>query len=294
MHDRRGEIRGRLRRIVDQHLRAAERRHVADLTVAAWPVPPAPDGTVGGEPVPFAQAVGQDFRPFAVGEAWGPAVGHDVVPGHRRGAGRPRHVELVVDLGFTAGQPGFQAEGLVYAPDGTHPEGHRAAATATSGCVGSGESVDLFVEAAANPDVGSEPSASARRRSGDQPTAPHDPHLRAAAQVELVHRDREVWELVQDVEVLDGLAARAAAATRAAPRSCAALDAGVDAVDPDDVPARPPQAAAPTLAAGARPPRAPAPTASSPSATRTSTRPGCGRCARRSASAPARSRTCST
>jgi alpha-mannosidase len=35
----------------------------AAVTVEVW--------TVGGAPVPFAHAVQQAFRPFAVGEAWG-------------------------------------------------------------------------------------------------------------------------------------------------------------------------------------------------------------------------------
>ena len=72
MHDRRSEIRGRLRRLVDQHVRPAERRHVADLTVEAWHVPPAADGTVG-EPVPFATAKAQAYDAFAIGDPWGPA-----------------------------------------------------------------------------------------------------------------------------------------------------------------------------------------------------------------------------
>ena len=115
MHDRRGEIRGRLHRIVDQHLRAAERRHVADLTVAAWPVPPAPDGTVG-EPVSFAAAVDQDYRPFAVGDPWGPAW---ATTWFRLTGAVPadlEHPELVVDLGFLGPSPGFQARASCTGP----------------------------------------------------------------------------------------------------------------------------------------------------------------------------------
>src|SRR3954468_14006131 len=109
MHDRRAEIRGRVRRIVDQHLRAAERRHVSDLTVTAWHVPPAADGTVG-EPVAFAEAARQDFEPFAIGDAWGAAW---ATTWFRLAGSVPSglaHPELVVDLGFAGDSPGFQAE----------------------------------------------------------------------------------------------------------------------------------------------------------------------------------------
>ena len=99
MHDRRSEIRGRLRRLVDQHVRPAERRHVADLTVAAWHVPPAPDGTVG-EPVPFAHAREQAYDAFTIGDAWGPAWATTWFRLTGQVPADLAHPELVVDLGF--------------------------------------------------------------------------------------------------------------------------------------------------------------------------------------------------
>ena len=45
------------------------------LDLRRWEVP--------GEPVPFADAVGQAFEPFAPGSAVGQAVGHHLVPRHR-------------------------------------------------------------------------------------------------------------------------------------------------------------------------------------------------------------------
>ena len=53
----------RVRRFTQHRIRPAVHGDRAPVTVRSW--------TVGGEPVPFAHAVQQDFRPFAVGEAWG-------------------------------------------------------------------------------------------------------------------------------------------------------------------------------------------------------------------------------
>src|SRR5699024_11929935 len=61
-------------------------------------------------------------------------------------------VELAVDLGFTGSGPGFQAEGLVYTPDGTileavSPRNQRIALDRAR------EAVEVYIEAAGNPDV---------------------------------------------------------------------------------------------------------------------------------------------
>ena len=195
MHDRRSEIRGRLRRIVDQHVRPAERRHVVDLTVRAWHVPPAPDGSVG-EPVPFAEARDQEYAAFAIGDPWGPAW---ATTWFRLAGEVPSDVarpELLVDLGFQGGMPGFQCEGLVHRPDGTHvkalnPFNDWAPAVA-------GEVVDLYVEAAANPHVltGWSPTA-----LGDKQTSsPDDPvyRLLAAAVVDVDPEVREARLAARD------------------------------------------------------------------------------------------------
>ena len=231
MHDRRSEIRGRLRRIVDQHLRAAERRHVADLTVAAWPVPPAPDGTVG-EPVPFAEAVGQDYRPFAIGDPWGPAW---ATTWFRLTGAVPadlEHPELVVDLGFLGPSPGFQAEGLVHRPDGTHVKGLNPLNDWVP--VGPGESVELYVEAAANPHV-----LTSWRPTflGDKLTAAARPGLPAG------HGRRRRGRPGGAVPAGRHRGARPARrrarrGRRAArSRSCSPSSAALDALDPTDVPA---------------------------------------------------------
>lgn len=139
----------RVKRLVGERLNPAQYRLALPLQIEAWDVP--------DEPVAFAAAVGQRFRPFAVGEAWGrpwsttwfyvtgavPAD-WDVTEGR---------LELVVDLGFTLANPGFQAEGLVYEPDGRILKGLEPRANAVRLNLRAGEHLDLFIEAAGNPDV---------------------------------------------------------------------------------------------------------------------------------------------
>jgi alpha-mannosidase len=246
MHDRRGEIRGRLRRVVDQHLRAAERRHVADLTVAAWHVPPAEDGTVG-EPVEFGTAMIQQYDDFAIGDAWGAAW---ATTWFRLAGHVPADVanpELVVDLGFVGTSAGFQAEGLVHRADGSIVKGLNPLNDWVP--VRPGESVELYVEAAANPMVltGWRPTA-----LGDKQTSTPDPAYRLArAAVTDVYP--EVRALVADLEVLAQLAAELGDEDARQVEILLALESALDALDLRDVPGTAPRARAAVAAALARP-----------------------------------------
>ena len=234
MHDRRGEIRGRLRRVVDQHVRPAARRHVADLTVAAWHVPPAADGTVG-DPVPFGEAKDQEYAAFTIGDRWGPAWATTWFRLTGEVPADLAHPELVVDLGFAGTGAGFQAEGLVLRPDGTHVK----ALNPLNDWVPAvpGERVDLYVEAAANPQVHTSwnPTAWGDNLGGDKLTSSPDPvyRLTAAAVVEVAP---EVRELLADVEVLDQLAAELAEDDARQAEILLALEAALDALDLADVP----------------------------------------------------------
>jgi alpha-mannosidase len=228
MHDRRGEIRGRLRRIVDQRLRPAERRHVADLTVEAWHVPPAADGSVG-EPVPFAEAKDQEYAAFAIGDPWGPAWATTWFRLRGSVPADVAHPELVVDLGFQGGMPGFQCEGLVHRPDGTHvkalnPFNDWAPASAD-------EDVELYVEAAANPHVLTGWSATP---VGDRLTSGPDPVYRLVTAA-VVDVDPEVRELLADIEVLDQLAAELHEDDARQVEVLLALEKALDSLDLTDV-----------------------------------------------------------
>src|SRR5690606_27882147 len=117
------------------------------LTLESWEVP--------GEPVTFAEAVGQSYRPFSTGRPWGRPWGTmwlrvtGTIPVTDYG----QQVELVFDLGFNAAEPGFQAEGTVYRLDGSIVKAvePRNAHVPVEGQAG--EAFELYLEAAANPDV---------------------------------------------------------------------------------------------------------------------------------------------
>ncbi|WP_314146237.1 glycoside hydrolase family 38 C-terminal domain-containing protein [uncultured Leifsonia sp.] len=219
----------RIDRFVRERLTPALERAAVPVSVQAWEVP--------DEPVPFAQATANDFAPFEVGRAWGrpwSTVWFKVtgtVPAEWEAAADD--VELVVDLGFTAGQVGFQAEGLVWATDGTIVKALEPFNSYMRLQAKPGESFELFVEAAANPDVGSDWSF-APTPVGRKSTAPQTP-IYTLRRVDVVHRDREVWELIQDIFTARGLAA---VLPETSPRRASlftALEAAVEAVDPSDV-----------------------------------------------------------
>ena len=125
---------------------------------------------------------------------------------------------------------GFQAEGLVHRPDGTHVKALNPLNDWVP--VTSGEPVELYVEAAANPHVltGWTPT-----RLGDKVTSSPDPVYRlvAAAVVEV---SPEVRELLADIEVLDQLAAELGEDDARQVEILLALEAALDALDPADVP----------------------------------------------------------
>ena len=170
-----------------------------------------------------------DYQPFSVGQQWGPAWGTSwihvtgTVPPQARG----HKVELVVDLGFSQSWPGFQAEGLVYRPDGqtvkalnplntwvpvsaevrggTAQGGSGQGESTHGGTVQGGEIIDLYVEAAANPFVFTD-NPFIPTQLGEKFTAGDAPRY-TMARADINIFNTEVWELVQDFEVLDQLQA---------------------------------------------------------------------------------------
>ena len=229
MHDTEPVIRGRLGRAVEELLLPGLHRARLPLQVSAWPVP--------GEPVPFAEAHRRPFAPFAVGTPWGPPWGTvwfhltgEVPEAWRSG---PDPVELVVDLGFRAGMPDGQAEGLAHRPDGSvlkavQPRSRWIPVEDTED-----GRVDVYLEAAANPVV-TETWSWHPTPFGSAGTAPPEP-LYVLRQADVVIRAVEVEELLRDLEVLAGLVDEL---PRELPRRAellTALDLAVDALDPDDV-----------------------------------------------------------
>jgi alpha-mannosidase len=196
MHDDRILVERRIERILRERLRPAIHRPAVPLSVGAWHAP--------GEPPEITEGLAADYRPVQPGEPWGPAWGTSwfhitgLVPAEWAG----RVVEAVVDLGFAGDRAGFSAEALVHRPDGTAVKGLNPRSTwvrITDRAAGR-EPVDLYVEAAANPLIEDIPSA----RLGDVLTAGDEPLYRVRGVVLAVF-DEQVWELVQDVEVLSQL-----------------------------------------------------------------------------------------
>lgn len=214
----------RIDRFLRERVMPAIEREVVPLEITAWE---APD-----EPVPFAEASVQPFTPFAAGMPWGRPWGTTWfrLRGTLPAGWRAEECEVVVDLGFQAGQPGFQAEGLVFTADGRIVK----ALEPRNGHVPvSGHEIDLLVEAASNPDIGAGWTF-APTPLGDKATAGDAP-IYTLRRADLVRRDAETWELAQDIAVLRGLYATLPASSVRAAQILRALERAVDTADPVDV-----------------------------------------------------------
>ncbi|MFJ2200768.1 alpha-mannosidase [Streptomyces violaceusniger] len=199
MHDDRHAVEERIAKFIAERLRPALYGDRVPLEVAAWHLP--------GEPVPVADALRAEYRPFVIGGSWGGPWSTTwfrataTVP--ERWAGR--RVEALFDLGFDLSRgPGGQAEGLVHDADGTPLQGlhsHNRSVPLTPRAVG-GESVCLLVEAAANPPIVG--SAGIGTHYGHRLTAGEE-DLYQLRRADLVVREEDVWQLLHDMEVLDEL-----------------------------------------------------------------------------------------
>ncbi|MFB6810798.1 alpha-mannosidase [Streptomyces sp. NPDC056387] len=227
MHDDRSITEHRLRRVLTERIRPAVHSRAVPLGIGRW--------EALGEPVPVAEGLAAPYAPCAAGESWGPAWGTTwfkvtgTVPAEWAG----RTVEAVLDLGFDRMMPGFQCEGLVHRADGAvvkalnpYNDWVRVADSAAGG-----EQVEWYVEAASNPVLVDHRATyeGDRQTSGDQP-------LYRLARMDLTVFETEVWELVQDLEVLHDLMVQLAEGDARRHEILRALDAALDAVDLDDVP----------------------------------------------------------
>lgn len=230
MHYNAALIEARVRRFLGERVTPSLYRDSELLDLSFWEVP--------DEPVPFSAAVGEQYLPTEHGMAWGRPWG--TVWFHAEGKvpaswaeEQDVQVELVVDLGFTPGQPGFQAEGTVYTGTGSIIKGVEPLNRGVRLDVGFGAGIDLYVEAAANPNVAQDflfiPTP-----YGDKATA-GDARLYRLAQIEVGLLDVPVWELHQDIDALMGLVGELPASSQRRAEILRALDVMVDAMDPDDV-----------------------------------------------------------
>ncbi|MDX6353749.1 MAG: alpha-mannosidase, partial [Streptomyces sp.] len=228
MHDDRRITEARVRKLLERVVRPALYSAALPLALEAW--------QVDGEPVPFAEAQRASYEPMAVGDTWGRAwattwlKARAEIPAEWAG----RRVEAVFDLGFDLDRgPGGQAEGLVYRAgtpvQGLHPYSRSVLlATAATG----GETVDLMVELAANPNISG--SQARGTHFGSLETA-GDEHLYQLRQAEIAVRDEEVWHLTHDIEVLDELMHELPEGSSRRHEILYALRRAADALDPHDV-----------------------------------------------------------
>ncbi|NYF15427.1 alpha-mannosidase [Microbacterium sp. AK009] len=231
MHSDHPLVEARLRRFTTDHLIPAIYRDAQPLRAAAWRVP--------REPVPFDEAIGQSFEPVPLGWRWGRAwstvwfrVTGPLPASWQTGAPAGTSVEVLVDFGYNRSRSGFQAEGLVYRPDGTPIKAIAPLNSWVSWNPADGD-VDLVIEAAANPDVAGEYTFDPTPL-GEWDAAGDEP-LYELRQLEVALRDETVWELVQDVWTLTGLMEQLPETSSRRHEILRALETMMDAVDPDDV-----------------------------------------------------------
>ncbi|MER8232943.1 glycoside hydrolase family 38 C-terminal domain-containing protein [Streptomyces sp. NPDC094049] len=229
MHDDRGLVEARLKRVLDERVRPAVHPVSVPMRIAVWEAP--------GEPVPVAEGLAAVPGPAAVGDRWGRPWGTSwfTVTGTVPAEWAGRTVEAILDLGFDENMTGFQCEGLVYRPDGTpvkglNPRNHwvRVAASAEGG-----EEVEYRVEAASNP-VLLDYHPFLPTRLGDIETSHSDPLYRLA-RMDLAVFDETVWQLVMDLEVLGELMAELPVESARRYEIVRAVDRALDAIDLQDV-----------------------------------------------------------
>ena len=227
VHDATERIYRRVERALVERIGTAVWRDRQPLAVSVYDLP--------GEPVSAVEAIAGEYRPARVGDRWGSpwATSWFHLTGEVPNAWAGGRVELRVDLGFSGG-PGFQAEGLIYTPDGRPVQGIEPDNTELpiAERAQGGARIDYFVEAAANPPIIEH--AFRRTDLGDREGAPTDPLYRLAA-AELVLVDETARQLGYDVEVLLGLAASLPPGSARRREILYALDRAVDMLDASGV-----------------------------------------------------------
>jgi alpha-mannosidase len=231
MHADTALVEARLRRFTADRLTPSIHRDPRPLTVEAWSVP--------REPVPFDEAVTQTFEPVPIGWRWGRAwstvwlrVTGALPAEWRDGPPAGTRLEVLVDFGYNMSRSGFQAEGLAYRPDGEPVKAIAPYNSYVPWEAADGD-VDLFIEAAANPDVAGEYTF-APTPYGTWETSPDEP-LYELRRLELALRDETVWELAQDVWTLRGLMEQLPEGSTRRHLILRALEDMMDAIDPEDV-----------------------------------------------------------
>lgn len=231
MHDDRRLTEVRLDRFLRERIVPAVYPRTIPLSLSSWEVP--------DEPVPAMEALRQEFTPQEHGAPWGRPWSttwlrlQGQVP-DSWGTTAGMAVEIVVDLGFSRELPGFQCEGIAWRPDGTiikavSPRNQYIPLK----LLGSGMSVDFYVEAAANPDL-SQGWTFAATPYGDKATSGNEPRYRLGG-IFIAELNQNVWELQQDIWTLSGLMHELPMELPRRAEILRAFERMLDVMDPDDV-----------------------------------------------------------
>lgn len=225
MHDGTSLTVGRVRRVLDERIRPAIHSASVPLEVEVHELP--------GEPIGPSAGLALEFAAASVPRAWGPAWSttwfrlSGRIPAEWAG----RRVEALIDLGFSDHMPGFQCEALAYRPDGTpiksiNPRNQwLAIADAAEG----DESVEFYLEAAANPLILDFPSF-APTQEGDIRTSSPEPLYRTR-RLDVAVFETDVYELSLDLEVLFELQAELPETSPRRMRILQAMDDALDVLD---------------------------------------------------------------
>ena len=231
MHNDHALVEARLDRFVRDHLAPALYRDARPLAARAWIVP--------GEPVSFAHAIEQTFEPVPLGWNWGRAWStvwfrvQGELPQEWIASLPPNtRIEVLVDFGYNRSRSGFQAEGLAYRADGTLIKSIAPLNSYVPWSVDHGP-IDIFLEAAANPDVAGEYSFDPTPL-GAWDSAPEEP-LYSLTQLEVALLDVTVWELLQDIWTLRGLMDELPEGSSRRHHILRALEDMLDLLNPDDI-----------------------------------------------------------
>ncbi|AJT41746.1 alpha-mannosidase [Psychromicrobium lacuslunae] len=237
MHNDRKLIEDRVARTLHERLRREIHTPIASLQLEVWHVDGGLVDVIHGEPVSPEHALGQEYAPAQLGDAWGPAWSTswyhltgkvpEIQPGQT--------VEVIFNLGFGDIDPGFHAEGMVYLPDGSvlkglNPKNQWIPVNQQTAPEGRFE---VYVEAAANPRIAS-PEGYLPTLIGDKLTSGPAPLYRLSrADINLF--DVELWELCQDLETLNELSRELADTDARRYQILRALERSLDAIDLQDV-----------------------------------------------------------
>lgn len=232
MHDSLSQMDARADRVLNQRIRPAMGQVLARAEVSWWPVPDDRRGPGGGEPVSFEQAQCAKYEPLALPARWGPAWGTTWfwievdIPTHSG------PMELQIDLGWADHSAGFQAEALVWSPDGRiikglHPRNSWIPLPERPG------PFSCFLEAASNPLLLEVPPF-IPVRDGDLQTASLEP-IYTFRSANLVAIDQETSRLAAEVELLSGLAAQLEPSEPRRWRLAMAVQDALDALDTERV-----------------------------------------------------------